>query len=421
MMADAAPAHLLTLNDALALARENRPDLRQQQAILQQDVALANVGRAALLPQLNGSVQYSRSTNNFAATPGSVPRSINGEGPVQSESVNYWNGALTLTQLIYDFGTTYQAYYAQLATAESQRASVRDTLSKAMMDVRGKFFAARQKQAIVAVQRDNLDNQDKHRAQVEAYVRVGKRPQIDLLQARTDHSNARVALLSAQGDFGSSLAALIQAMGVNNEMIYDVADERFLPLAGEDAPLSVLLEEGLANRADYQALDLQYESQRRTIAASRGAWWPSISASAGLTDAGQELDNLAWNWNLGVRLNWSLFGSGETYYNVIAGEHLLASIAALRDAARLQVRLDIEQGRISVATARDQLDASEDARINAAELLKQAEGRYAAGIGGIIELADAQLKFTQAAGQKVQNEYALANARVTLNRALGRI
>ena len=122
-----------------------------------------------------------------------------------------------------------------------------------------------------------------------------------------------------------------------------------------------------------------------------------------------------------MRLNWSLFGSGETYYAVAAAEQMLASLGAQWDAARLQVRLDIEQGQISVRTARDQLDASEDARVNAAELLKQAEGRYAAGIGGIIELADAQLKFTQAAGQKVQNEYALANARVTLNRALGRI
>ena len=420
-MADAAPVHLLTLNDALMLARAHRPDVRQQEAVLAQDVALAKVGRAALLPQLNGTAQYSRSTNNFAATPGAVPRSINGEGTVQSESVNYWNGALTLTQLIYDFGATYQAYSAQMAMADSQRATVRDTLSKALMDVRSKFFAARQKQANVVVQRDNLDNQDKHRAQVEAYVRVGKRPQIDLLQARTDHSNARVALLSAEGDYSSSIAALVQAMGVADDLVYDVADERFAPLAGENASLSTLLAEGLANRADYQALDLQYESQVRTIVASRGAWWPSISASAGLTDAGQELNNLAWNWSLGVRLNWSIFGSGETYYNVIAGEQFLASIGAQRDAARLQVRLDIEQAQISVRTARDQLEASEDARINAAELLRQAEGRYAAGIGSIIELADAQLKSTQAAGQKVQNEYALASARVTLHRSLGRI
>jgi hypothetical protein len=48
-----------------------------------------------------------------------------------------------------------------------------------------------------------------------------------------------------------------------------------------------------------------------------------------------------------------------------------------------------------------------------------AEGRYVAGAGSIIELADAQLSATRAAAQKVGAEYDLSNARAQWPR-LGR-
>ena len=64
-------------------------------------------------------------------------------------------------------------------------------------------------------------------------------------------------------------------------------------------------------------------------------------------------------------------------------------------------------------------EATEEAITSAREQLRLAEGRYAAGVGSGLELADAQLAMQDAAAQRVQAEYRLASARAQLLRALG--
>jgi outer membrane protein len=56
---------------------------------------------------------------------------------------------------------------------------------------------------------------------------------------------------------------------------------------------------------------------------------------------------------------------------------------------------------------------------NARERLRLAEGRYASGVGSVIELGDSQLALTTAAAQVVQANYQLSSARADLLAALG--
>jgi outer membrane protein len=48
---------------------------------------------------------------------------------------------------------------------------------------------------LVRVARETLDNQVRRIRQIEGFVRVGTRPEIDLAEARTDEANARVQLI----------------------------------------------------------------------------------------------------------------------------------------------------------------------------------------------------------------------------------
>jgi outer membrane protein len=73
-----------------------------------------------------------------------------------------------------------------------------------------------------------------------------------------------------------------------------------------------------------------------------------------------------------------------------------------------------------VRAAKESLSATKDALVNARERLRLAEERYAVGVGSAIELGDAQLALTQAAGQAVQADDRLSTARAQLLRALGR-
>jgi len=74
-VAAAAAPEALTLEHALAVAREHQPQLRQARAATESARARADQARASLLPQVEGSAVYSRSTANYVARPGSLPSS----------------------------------------------------------------------------------------------------------------------------------------------------------------------------------------------------------------------------------------------------------------------------------------------------------------------------------------------------------
>ena len=64
--------------------------------------------------------------------------------------------------------------------------------------------------------------------------------------------------------------------------------------------------------------------------------------------------------------------------------------------------------------AKEAVTAAEEALTAARERLRLADGRYAAGVGSIIELSDAELGAANAGAQRVGAEYALAAARAAL-------
>ena len=88
-------------------------------------------------------------------------------------------------------------FRAASTTAEAQAATEQFTRTQVLANVRAAFFAARAQKALVAVARETLANQGRHRDQVRGFVEVGRQPQIALAQVETDYANAEVQSISA--------------------------------------------------------------------------------------------------------------------------------------------------------------------------------------------------------------------------------
>ena len=182
--------------------------------------------------------------------------------------------------------------------------------SSSDLTIRAAFYTARATRDAVGVARETLANQNKHVEQIQAFTEVGTRPEIDLLQARTDQANAEVALINAQNDYATARAALNQAMGVEAAAGYEVVGAASAPLPGEDAPLETLVDEALRARPDVAAKIAQLRAQDLTNKATAGRYGPALSATTGLTYNGREIDNLVWNWSGGFTLAWPIFEGG---------------------------------------------------------------------------------------------------------------
>lgn len=411
---------LLTLEQALAIARDRQPSLHQAQAEVAAADARARQALATLLPQVSANAQYSRTTANFAGRPGSVPSNLGTAAQSASfDTFSYFNFGLGVNQLIYDFGSWDKRAAAE-RLADASRSSQAATAVQVALAVRTAYFEARAARALVRVAEETVANQSRHLEQARAFVEVGTRPEIDLAQARTDLANAQVQRINALNGYATAKAVLNQAMGINGVADFEVADESMTPVEGEALGGDALLAIALEARPELAALSAQLEAQTRSTDGIRGAYWPRLSASTSFSEAGTALNAMAWNWDIGLALSWALFEGGRTRAQVAEADANLAAQRAQLDALRLDVRVEVERARLGVLAAKAALEAAADATDAARARLRLAEGRYETGVGNIIELSDAQVALTSAEAQAIQAEYSLATARATLMKALGR-
>jgi outer membrane protein len=430
------PRRVLTLAEALSTARTHQPSLRMAEADARAAQARTDITRADWLPQVTGTASYQRMTGNYVGRPGAIPRatsSSSGTGgtgsgmPLSNRSntasldfYNYWSFGLNATQLVYDFGRTGKQLKAD---KEDARAASQDRAAmerSVAAQVRLAFFMAQAQRALIDVSRAALDNQERHLAQVQAFVEVGTRPEIDLAQQRADTANARVAVLQSENAYQLARVTLNQTMGVEQNLDYDVVGDVLGDVEGEDRAVEALWATVAGTRAELLAAERRVHARELALESIRARHAPSLGLTGSATMAGVELQgDEGWNFAGGAVLTVPIVAGGRTTAQVREAEALLQRERAARDQLRQAVRVELEQARLTVVSQKAVLTASLEAVEAARTRLSLAEGRYEAGVGSILELGDAQLALTQAEAQRVQAEYDLSAARAELLRALG--
>jgi outer membrane protein len=423
-------ARTVTLDEAERAAAAQRPDIRIADAGVAAGVARDEQARSPLLPQVKVEGLYERTTGNRPQRPGHTNNYGN-----TFDTFNWYDSALALNQMIWDFGQTPNRWRAARSRAVALGDSARATRLQAIADVRTAYFRATAQRSLVGVARQTLGNRQRHLEQIRGFVHAGTRPDIDLAQAIADEANARVQVIRADNGYAVARAELNQAMGITGDTDYEVADESLPPQPGEASTLGVLIDEAIEARPDLAAIEAQIRAQELTVRATHDGYWPTLSLIAGANAAGQSfekshvVDNfgqvqpyggIAWNLFGGVQLTWPIFQGFLTRGQVREASAVLDGIRAQHDALVQQVWVAVEAATLAVRAAGEALIASRQALDGARARLRMADGRYAAGVGSIIELSDAELGAALAGAQAVGAEYDLATARAALCLALGR-
>ena len=426
-----AERRVVSLNDALAMADANLPALRQASADTALVSAQADEARAVLLPQLNGTASYQRTTANYVPQP-SITLGVSGNGMTTSTSsslssrprlssntFNYWRFGASLTQTLFD-APSYAYWRSALASIGAQKAVWDTARLDAAYNIRLAFFSARANVALVEVARETLDNQKRHLEQVQGFVDVGARPEIDLAQSRSDVATARVQLITAQNNYETSKATLNQSMGIAADTDYDLGAGALDPVDLEDAGIEANVDAADKARPELKAFDDKVRAEILYRKSRYGTFAPVIGATFNASDAGADITSLGWNYYAQIGATWSFFGGLLSYSQIREANAQIASLSAQRSTERLQVRLELEKGRLAVHAAKETLIAAREALENARIRERLAEGRYQAGVGNAIELSDAVLAQASAQGQGILSEFNIDLARAQLMRALGR-
>ena len=138
---------VLTLDEALRIARASHPQLQASRAQTEVSAAKANEAKAPLLPQVAGNASYQRATRNATTT--AVP--VGGGTPSTSTGVsssNFYSAGLNASGLLYDFGQTTGKWRAAKASLRSQEQTERNLAVQVAFNLRSAYYAAAASRAL---------------------------------------------------------------------------------------------------------------------------------------------------------------------------------------------------------------------------------------------------------------------------------
>lgn len=450
------------------------------------DVARAGVTRArgqvlqarsARLPQVSGSLSYSRTlASQFAgfggppaagdtagggggtggpppgcpATPPGAPYQPNPALPLQERvdsleqalrcrqpgnpfaglsragfgSENTWNYGLSASYSAFNGGSV--AARNRIADAARRVAEVTFSTQRAQLalDVTQAYFDAGLSNQLVDIAEATLAQAETTLRQTQLARQVGNQPEFDLLRAQVSRDNLRPVLIQRRAERDLAFLRLKQLLDLPADepltLTTPLNDERPVPVGRFASNQGALGDTSTALRAPVRqaAEAVRVQEAERRIA--RAAALPNVALSftygrvAFPESLVPALDEFRTNASVAAGLSVPIFTGGR-----LRGERLVAE-ANLAE-AQAQFRQAREAASLDTRTALEQLDAARAAWQASSGTVEQArraysiaEIRYREGISTQIEVADSRILLQQAEANRAQAARDLAVARVRI-------
>ena len=402
----------LTRAEAEQMAIKNNPRISVARLLALAQHQIVRETRAAELPTVAGSITAMDAEEASRISAGSLTASR------LLEHVGAGGGG---TQLITDFGRTRNLVASSKLQEKAQIANALATTEDIVLATDQAFYNALQAQALLKVAQQNVDTRQTTETQVSELTRNKLKSTLDLSFADVNLSQAKLLLLDAQNNTDSTMAALDAVLGLDNEVTYNLVEDT-TPLQPPPPDAAQLVQLGLQQRPDLQALNYGQQAAVKFSHAQRDQMFPVISAAgtAGSVPIRPDQYYISnWWGGIGVNMNIPIFNG--FLYSAQAKEAALRAQAAseqnrdLRD----QVVRDIRTSWLAANTAFQRVSVT-------AELLKQAnlalalaQTRYQMGLSSIVELSQAQYQQTDAAIGNTNAQYQYRLALATLSYQIG--
>lgn len=400
-----------TLNDLIAAALSNSPDVRGAMANIEQAAAALRIQRADYWPGMDASATYTKARQgNISPLPGAEAEQYELFG-VLSYEIDAWGRVRRLNEAA-------RAKY--LATEEAKR-SIEITL---IAGVASAYFNLRA-----------LDRQ----LEIANATLVSRQDMLELAKIKFDDGSGIVSELDvaqAQTQVAatkSSIAGLLRSIATVEHALclllggFPGDVPRGLSLAEQWQPEDVpagLQSDLLLRRPDVRAAEQTLIAANANIGVARAAYFPTISLTAALGLQSEDLGDL---FNTGLAKSWS-FSPGLTAPIFHAGKirsNARAAVARRRQALAEYEKTvqtafrEVADALAAIKYLRLQLEADKETLKAETLRLDLSQSRYEGGVASYSDVLDAQRYQFSAELTVVQTQNDLLNAGVQLYKALG--
>jgi outer membrane protein len=402
----------LTRAEAEAMATKKNPRVTVARLLALAQHQVVRETRAAELPTGLASITAVDADNATRISAGSL---------TSSRLFEHAGAGGGFTQLITDFGRTRNLVASSKLQEKAQNANALATTEDIVVATDQAFYNALQAQALLKVSQQNVDTRQTTDTQVNEMTKNKLKSTLDSSFADVNLSQAKLLLLDAQNNADSTMAALDAVLGLDRQVTYELVDDN-APLQPPPPDVDNLVQTGLQQRPDLQALHYDQQAAVKFSHAQHDQLFPTISAAgtAGSVPI-RPAEYYVANWwgAIGVNMNIPVFNG--FLYTSQAKEASIRAEAASEQSRNLrdQIVRDIRTSWLAANTAYQRVAVT-------AELLKQAnlalglaQTRYQLGLSSIVELSQAQFQQTDAAIGNTNAQYQYRLALATLNYQIG--
>ncbi len=428
-------ARAMALGDALEYALAHQPQVHSALAELAARRSEARIPRAGWLPQVGATAQLIYGTaNNSSALYLNVPEvDIPRIGGTPSMGTSWTPeastfAAVSIDQEIYDFGRIAAQSAVADALTDVARAGAEATRLDVELGVEEAFHGVLAAHDVLSATDEAYRRAVAHRDFAAAGTKTGLRPPIDLTRAEAEVAQLDVQRIRTRSGLRAARAALAAALGS------DALEIDAIPLSTGQEPAPAFQEalQTAAKRNPAIAAALSHlAAQTATTRALGRELLPNLFAAATLSGraggvtptSGDVPTGDGWlpdifNWSLGPVLQWNVFDATMRARRDAAQAREAVARADV-DVARLNVALGTQRAWLDLVAALDVLPglgkAVDAARANQA----QAEARFKAGLGTIIDVTDADTLLIRAQLELAIGQFTVARSRATLARTMG--
>lgn len=402
MLAPPALAAPVSMDDLVVKALGQSPSLQAARSTVVAQEARVTTAKSDYWPSVSLSAGTSETTSVSPTQNTAAPFNVSSSG-------------LSARQTLWNFGKREAAVDQAEAQTDVARSQLAATEVEVAFGVRQAYLNWVQAAGLEAQAKEQIGFADTTLAEAKARLKAGVAAQLEVTRAQTSVAQAKASLATARAATAQARRSLAAAIGQTTP----VAGEPTFPATPAIAtrPLPALQE------AAQQHPDLRTaQGQLAVAAASREA-----AERAGLPDLGADMSyglrardfSPAQNWQAGLSFSWPLFTGFAITSQAKAAEAQEQTVKANFEARRLTVLRDIDNAYLALEGAKETVPAAKTALDAARANLKQAQGRYRAGVGSIIEVTDAQSLLVSAQTDWVRATTSYHLAIASLQRAMG--
>lgn len=400
----------LSVKEAISIALHKNTQLLKTTNEIQSYESGVKASYGNFLPSLSANGQF-----NWSKSPKGGTVYLQGAALPAALEQRYYSASLSSGLTLFDGLSNF----AQLSQSKNNLEAARLNLERVKQDIVfqtiSSYYQVINAQQQMKVKEEDVKYNQKNLETITERNKLGGATLADVYLQQVQSGNADLALIQAKNNLETAKSNLLYYLGLNVFEVYTFSDSltssQSQVLKSDTTEnfenLSLLAEQALDQRVDYQSAKLSLESAYNGITIARAGHLPSLSVGGSLSFGANNFSNLydSRKYSAGLSLDIPIFSGFSVSNRVQIAEVTAEDRQYDLDDLQREIKRNIQKTYLDLQAAEKALAVSKNNVKSALENLKIEQEKYSLGSGKLLDVLIANTNYTTAQSDYINAEF----------------